>query len=82
MASSAPPPKDWRRSRTAFVLTGLATGVGYVLWGTSGSAAGAAVPIGATCGAVGGYLAYRGFRWLVRRLYRALAPRMRPDRLS
>ena len=85
MASSAPHPKDWRPVRDRFLVAGAVAGIGYALWARPpwlGASTATSVPGGAALGVVAGFLVYLAFRVLIRRLYRAFAPKMRPDRLS
>jgi uncharacterized membrane protein len=83
MAHSAAPPKDWRPARRGFLAVGTGLGA-LVAWllGPPSAVLVARLGLGALIGGLAGYVAFVLFRTAVRRLHRALRPRMRPDRLS
>ena len=84
MASSAPKPKDWGPTRRRLVAAGAVSGLGVGLWApvSLGLSAAWTAVAGLAAGAVAGWLLFLAVRWAIRRLHRALVPRMRPDRLS
>jgi H+/Cl- antiporter ClcA len=83
MASSAPIPKDWRSTRRGFVVGAAAAGSAAAWWvGPEPWSVPWRLALGCLIGALAGGLGFLVFRAVVRRLHRALAPKMRPDRLS